>query len=611
MTTESVFPRRFGSYVLTALLGQDALGTVFRALRASGERAFVRLRILESEELSEDAILDAIEEFGEIHSFLKNPAITRGVVLDSVDGVPFIAWNEENGRTLDALIARTRAIGKPAPIEHALLVAEKVATALDHAYNTTVDGERTLHGLVWPGFISISDDGETRLTGFGLAHGVLPSLVQPRLNAEIAPYLAPEERGSGLVSRNADVYSVGAILFELQTGRLPSTTDPLGDLRAATKDSSAPLSPELGAILRMCLAPTEARYQSSGELRRELGKLLFSGPYSPSTFNLAFFLSSLFAAEIQTENRGRSAEASLDPGSIPELVPPTPLPSAALATSPRFAGPTLAAPSLTRHLTLRAAAADEPATKPGRRGPLSFVIGLLAVVAVGGGIWVVARRGAAPAPLPVATPRPSPDPQPTPTAEPASASTSTMSEPQFREEVARRVALELKHFEQASKRKPGAKAAGAQGNAAAAAGAAPTLAEPTPATAGSSAESGTAVPAALNAAALTPAPEPTEASTGAAFPAASADIDTPPKIQTLVKPVYPPLALRARIKGVVILRILIGETGTPLDIEVMQGVNGGLTEAAIDAVRRWKFMPGRRNGAPVRAWTTVPIPFEP
>jgi protein TonB len=109
----------------------------------------------------------------------------------------------------------------------------------------------------------------------------------------------------------------------------------------------------------------------------------------------------------------------------------------------------------------------------------------------------------------------------------------------------------------------------------------------------------------------TPLPEPTEAPARAAAPALSEAVDTPPKIQTVVKPVYPSFALRARIRGIVILRVLVGETGTPLDVEVVRGVGGGLTEAAVDAVRRWKFLPGRHNGVPVRSWTTVPIPFEP
>ena len=134
--------------------------------------------------------------------FLKNPAIARDVVMDSVEGVPFLAWNEESGRTLDALIARDTLEGKRIPIEHALLIAEKIATALDHAYNTTVDGERTLHGLVWPGFVSISDDGETRLTGFGLASGVLPSLSRPHFRRDLALTSLPR---SGLRQRRQEL----------------------------------------------------------------------------------------------------------------------------------------------------------------------------------------------------------------------------------------------------------------------------------------------------------------------------------------------------------------------------------------------------------------------
>src|SRR5207237_7342756 len=147
-------------------------------------------------EISEDSVVDAIQENGEIHTFLKNPAISRGVQMDAVEGVPFLAWNDPNGRTLDALIARARERAQGIPIEHALLIVEKVATALDHAYNTTVDGERTLHGLVWPGFVSVSDDGEIRLTGFGLASGFFPSLGRPRLQQDVAPYVTRDERAS-------------------------------------------------------------------------------------------------------------------------------------------------------------------------------------------------------------------------------------------------------------------------------------------------------------------------------------------------------------------------------------------------------------------------------
>ena len=98
MTTETL-PRPFGAYLLTAALGEDALGTNTAPCGAPNG-GFVRFRILDAPELSADAILDAIEENGEVHEFLKNPAIARGVDMDAVDGVPYVAWNEINGRTL-------------------------------------------------------------------------------------------------------------------------------------------------------------------------------------------------------------------------------------------------------------------------------------------------------------------------------------------------------------------------------------------------------------------------------------------------------------------------------------------------------------------------------
>ena len=67
----------------------------------------------------------------------------------------------------------------------------------------------------------------------------------------------------------------------------------------------------------------------------------------------------------------------------------------------------------------------------------------------------------------------------------------------------------------------------------------------------------------------------------------------------------------ARKGGLVLLRVLVSESGEPVDIQIVQGVSGGLTESAVRAMRNWRFEPALRNGVPVRAWTTIPIPFEP
>ncbi|MEX0879092.1 MAG: TonB family protein [Thermoanaerobaculia bacterium] len=605
MPTETL-PRPFGNYLLTAALGEDALGRVYRARRLNGETGFVRVRILESPELSADAMLDAIEEGGEVHAFLKNSAIARGVDMDAVDGVPYIAWNEPSGRTLNVLLEKSRGLLRRIPVEHALLIGEKVAAALDHAYNTTIDGDRTLHGLVWPGFVVISDDGEIRLSGFGIAPAILPSIGRPRLSREIGPYLATEERAQGAVGKNSDVFSVGAILLELLTGE-PPPDEPLLALKGAAGAPPPPIAPEIQAVLRMTLGSAENRYKSSGDLRRELGKLLFSGPYSPSTFNLAYFLNDLFRDEIEAESRARTREARLDAGSSPGAAPAPPALSPA-PRRPREERAPAPAPRQVTAPTLHVAA-------PSRRGPLAIVGSIVVAAAVGGGILVLMRR---PPGRPVSTAasrRPAAEPTPTLLPElqatPAGPTTA-MTEEQFRDEVSRRLAFQVQKLEADMR----SKAAALPPRSAAAAPfptEVPAEREPAPTIAAILEPTAvlTAIPAEPERPLPTAVPVPTRVVVREGSLVALEEVDSPPRIATIVKPPYPPFALKARIGGIVVLRVLVSERGVPQQVDVIRGARAGLTEAATEAVKKWTFTPPLEAGVPVKSWITVPIPFEP
>jgi len=589
-------PRPFGKYVLTAALGEDALGRVYRALRME-DRAFVRLRILETAELSNEALLDAIQENGEIHGFLKNPAIARGVDMDAVEGVPYIAWSEPSGRTLDALFGKSRRAARKIPVEHALLIVEKMATALEHAYNTAIDGDRTLHGLVWPGFVIVSDDGEIRLSGFGLAEGILSSLKQPRLAHDIAPYLAPEEKERSEVGKNSDVFSAGVILLEFLTGR-PTSADPLGSLKGGQGLPPPPMLPEIAAVLRMTLGPAESRYKSSGDLRRELGKLLFSGPYSPSTFNLAFFLNDLFRDEIEAETSARAAEQA----------------SVGTSTEIRIGAPTSEGSEIpgepTQTLARTPALLPEAdAAASARRGPVALIGALVVAAAIAGGFFLLFRRPRAPAPSPRPQPTRAAAVLATPTILPELAATpevptTAMSDVQFRDEVSKRLALEVDKLEAEMRRKAEPTPAPALVPAE------PTRMEPTQPSAETTAAP-TAPPVDAERAAPTAPPAPTRivAREGTLVPLE--EVDSPPKIARIVKPSYPPIALKARVGGIVVLRVLVSEKGAPAEIEVLRSAPAGLTEAATAAVRNWTFEPARKAGVPVRTWMTVPIPFEP
>lgn len=295
MNTAPFLSRHLGDYLLVAQLSEDPIGTVFRALYAADERRFVRLRVLQSDELSGEAVQWAIRENRLRDATLAHDAIVVHPELDVVDGIAFMTWDETAGWTLDTMLARVRALGIRIPIEYGLLIAERIAAALEHAHQTVAGGRPADHGLLWPGFVSISHDSSVRVGGFGIAEGVLPSLNGLRMQAEIAPYVAPETRQRGKISTNADVYSLGAILVELVTGRRPSLDTTSAELRAGD-----PRSDELGAFLRRCLAPSEERFGSAVDAHRALQQMVTGNPFSLFTANLALFLYKLLNPEGQS-----------------------------------------------------------------------------------------------------------------------------------------------------------------------------------------------------------------------------------------------------------------------------------------------------------------------
>ncbi len=84
-----------------------------------------------------------------------------------------------------------------------------------------------------------------------------------------------------------------------------------------------------------------------------------------------------------------------------------------------------------------------------------------------------------------------------------------------------------------------------------------------------------------------------------------------PKILKQVDPLYPEMARRARVQGIVILEAVIQRNGRVGDIRVLRGLGkSGCNEAAVKALKKWKFEPGYINGRPVDAYMTLTVRFQ-
>jgi protein TonB len=85
--------------------------------------------------------------------------------------------------------------------------------------------------------------------------------------------------------------------------------------------------------------------------------------------------------------------------------------------------------------------------------------------------------------------------------------------------------------------------------------------------------------------------------------------DTPPQPINLVKPVYPDIARKAGLEGVVFVRVLIDTTGAVLDARVAKSVHEALDQAALIAARKSTFVPAKQRDKPVKVWVGYPFRF--
>ncbi|MEA2693748.1 MAG: eukaryotic-like serine/threonine-protein kinase, partial [Acidobacteriota bacterium] len=434
-------PEEFGSYLLLKKLTEDPLGETFRAGKAGREgiEQVVLLRVLNGKGMDGERLWQKVSGRGAVQQALRSPNIGQGVDLGRVRSYPYTAYDYISGKNLAVILAQSAKQGMPIPADHALLIAERMSVALANAYESRVGDERVLHGFLAPQLVMISNEGETRLLGFEIAPGLRELAATGWRDGDVSPYLAPEASSPGAIGRADDVWSLGAILFELLTGeRLPAASGigasgygPAIDA-AVTANDGSPIAGPVAALLKKSLVPRDQRIGDAVQWHKTLSKLMIEGHYSPTTFNLAFFMHNLFRDEIEREGQEMTAEKKL---AVTGMGSRAAAPAAAMATMPV---PIAAAAS-----PASAMAAADPREKTGVREPtwpgthpvepaaagsnkgLLAAVAAVVVVGLGVGSWFVFGRGGgtvktAQAPVPVAQPAPVPvAPQPTEAAAPA------------------------------------------------------------------------------------------------------------------------------------------------------------------------------------------------
>jgi eukaryotic-like serine/threonine-protein kinase len=192
-------------------------------------------------------------------------------------GVPFIVMEYVEGETLADVIRRG-----PLPPERAVDYLLQICAGLEHAH-----GAGLVHRDVKPQNLLVSADGAVKIADFGIARPLdATQLTQVGTVLGTAAYLAPEQAAGEPVTAAADIYSVGAVAYELLSGRTPWQASSLPELALKQREQAPPpipdLPPQLQETVFRCLAvEPAARPRSAAALARELAQASPEPPTEP------------------------------------------------------------------------------------------------------------------------------------------------------------------------------------------------------------------------------------------------------------------------------------------------------------------------------------------
>jgi eukaryotic-like serine/threonine-protein kinase len=264
-------PRRFGRYEIIGKLGEGAMGVVHRA-RDTALGRVVALKMLSAQPGEDDEIVMRFRREAEAIGQLSHPHIVTVYDLGESEGHAFMAMELLEGDDLRTLIDRAGEI----PLADRVRILAQVAEGLGYAHSRGV-----VHRDVKPANIMVTTAGQVKLLDFGLARVLTRETITRRGMILGTPdYMSPEQAmGKASVDQRSDIFSAGAVFYELLTSQKPfagrTLHSVLFQIVSEAPDPILTLNPEIPARLalvahRMLEKDPEKRHASMDEVAAEL-----------------------------------------------------------------------------------------------------------------------------------------------------------------------------------------------------------------------------------------------------------------------------------------------------------------------------------------------------
>lgn len=267
---------KIGKYEVIDLLGKGAMGIVYKALDPDIDREVaiktIRFDLISDEGEKNELMLRFMREARAAGRLVHPNIITIHDVGKEAD-MTYIVMQYIGGQSLQKWISSRKKIPSPEIVD--LMI--QLCDALDFAHRSGI-----VHRDIKPANILLDDAGKPHICDFGVAHVEMSTITQTGVTIGTPSYMSPEQVMGKKIDKRSDIFSLGAILYELLTGKRPFEGESITTVIYKIINEDAPslpgggqgISPEFEAVVRKALAKDPVnRYSSCSELAADLRRI--------------------------------------------------------------------------------------------------------------------------------------------------------------------------------------------------------------------------------------------------------------------------------------------------------------------------------------------------
>ena len=270
LTTGSTFA---GRYQIIEELGKGGMGSVYKAHDTEINEK-VAIKLIKPEVAADKKTIERFRNELKFARKIRHKNVCQMYDLGEEKGTRFISMEYVPGEDLKRLI---RKVGQM-PVERTISIAKQVCEGLTEAHKLGV-----IHRDLKPRNVMVDEEGNARIMDFGIARSLKgKGITGAGVMIGTPEYMSPEQVEGKEVDQRSDIYSLGVILYEMVTGRVPFEGDTAFSIAVKHKteipkspgEINTQLSEDLSSVILRCLEKgKENRYQNAGEVRSELERI--------------------------------------------------------------------------------------------------------------------------------------------------------------------------------------------------------------------------------------------------------------------------------------------------------------------------------------------------